>query len=183
MISYTVKDIITNLYEQLVDDQYSFKNFQKNEGIYFQVKVSSECHGYEKDGNTHHPEWKGRCNAEFHVIILNGRKVFTNTIINSFSKEIPQTGWVNTSNHNSCWSSGCDALTSLGFEVVQEAFKNLPEDEQGLMYPLDSHVNFSLRTGLFGSVFKFVEVEMNDAEDNYHYDIFSVKQIKKQIEV
>ena len=78
MKSYTMISIMNQLFEQIVKNRRSeydteeniIMPFKENEGIHFCVKVDADNFGYEKDGNTYHPEWKKRVIKYFHVIML-----------------------------------------------------------------------------------------------------------------
>lgn len=189
MQSYMVISTMNNLFEQLVRDQnyYAAKNeqavkvFNNKEGIYFVVEVDSECYGYEKDGNTHHEEWEGRCYKLMHVLMIYPHFVFV-CITDGRTFEIPQTGWKNTSNHSSCWRSGCDELTSLVFNCHNDAHKNVPKNDPRVReLRLSDDVNIRLRVSLSGRVFNFVEADWIYQEDGNHKDIKSVKRISKTI--
>lgn len=181
MKSYDLADIINGLYEQLV--HYN-DNFNLNQGIYFCCQLDSQCYGYDKDGNTHHPEWEGRSMKAFHIIILNPHKVFTcTTNVTGLIHELPSVDkWKNKSNHDSCWRNvSSDELTSLMFHCHDMAYKNCPEE---LRPQKKSHgVRFSLKTSLCGPVFKYVEVTREpdydlDKTGNRH-KLTSIKIIDK----
>lgn len=182
MKSYMVINTINTLYEQIV--RYN-PRFSFDEGIYFVCKVDSECYGYEDDGNTKHEEWCGRSVKWFHAIILNNNQVFTN-VSDDFPifDEIPQDGWTNTSNHDSCWRSGCDKLTSIGFDTWDEAHKNCPEQYRPATK--DDGLHFDLSHGI-SKLFKLVEVEKESVYDKntfgYHNKITKVEEIKKTVQV
>jgi len=188
MQSYMVIATMNNLFRQLVCDQNYYDseskiahtNFTNNEGIYFKIEINSVFHGYENDGNTHHEEWEGSCYKDMHVLMIYPHSVFTQ-VTEGRIHGIPQSNWVNTSNHNSCWRSGCDELTHLVFACHDEAHKNIPKDYVRRQYRTDN-VDIRLETALAGSVFKFVEVDWNYAPDqNYFKIINSVTPIKKTI--
>ena len=69
-----VRDFITGTFEALVDNYYRETCFNENQGIHFCISVDSECYGYEKDGNTHHPEWENRAQKYYHIIIVTGKQ-------------------------------------------------------------------------------------------------------------
>ncbi len=178
--SYTPINVMTTLYDQVVDSRYRDKNMfpdskWREQGIYFCVKVSSHCFGFEKDGNTHHPEWVGNAVAWFHVLMINGHSVFTQTT-RDFQMSIPTEGWKNESNHDSCYRESLGELTTLGFDIHDEAFANMPKDKR-VEYGItrDDYTDFDFDSG-FGRIFRFVDVKLKPREDNdYFYDVLSVK--------
>jgi hypothetical protein len=190
MKAYIVKNIMLGLYEMLIDTRFS-KNkdvfregYEKvTKGIHFCVEVDSECMGFENDGNTHHPEWEGRCVVFFHAIILADHKVFTylqetRTVP---TNGIPQTGWKNTSNHASCWRQGLDELTAIGFSAADTAWQNCPEEHTN--NNKDTRVDFSLGHGLFvDKPFQLVDVDYeSDLEidsSGYHKKITAVRKLE-----
>lgn len=184
MQSYQIIHTMNSLFEVLVQSQnywdksekVSVHTFSGNEGIYFNVMVSSEFSGYEEDGITYHSEWRGSCVKHFHVIMLYPHYVFTCVTDND---DMPQTGWENTSNHNSGWREGCNRLTRLAFECFDEAYKNAPKRH----IPKTRASGVSLRLGgIFGRVFKFVKVDKHYSPDqDYFMEIDAVKEIKKTI--
>lgn len=168
---------INSLYEQLIHYKEEFSRY---EGIAFLCTIDSEFHGYEKDGNTHHEDWYGRSMKFIHVIILNYHQVYLHVSDERpFIGEFPQTGWKNTSNHDSCWRSGCDEITHLGFKCWDEAHKNCPKEHKPCTK--DDEVRFELEFGLCGDLFKIVKVEQEDHGDGYHYNLTSVKEIKSTL--
>lgn len=186
MKTHAIIHIMNSLFETLVKNQCTdpihdggrrMPVFSRNEGIYFKVQVRSEFHGYEKDGNTHHPEWAGRCTKYFHVLMLYPHCVFTQ-VTDEYSMDIPQTGWYNTSNHNSCWRSGCDKLTYVMFDCYDEAHKNMPQE---LFHSRSDDTSVDLRRNICDGTFSFVEASWEYQEDDYHMTIKSVKEIKKTI--
>lgn len=181
---------MNHLFEQLVRSQNDYdhelkqprENFSNAEGIYFKVQIQSHFHGYENDGNTYHKGWEGSSYKYLHVLMLYPHSVFT-CVSDAHTLEIPQEGWVNTSNHNSCWRTGCDELTQLVFNCHDEAHKNVPKGPHRPRYRTDN-VDMRLETSLAGTVFKFVHAEWHykpDQTSNYFKIIDSVVSIKKTI--
>lgn len=165
MKAYIVKDVIENLYMQLVDSRFSQNNIQ-HLGIYFCIHARAQCYGYEHDGNTHHEEWEGRADAWYHVIIMNRHRVFVKVSREHPFGKIPLDGYENTSNHESCWRDGID-VTHLGFDLWNEAFANCPEE----YWPenRDSGLEFQFEAGL-SKLFQFVFADINkDPNDDRNY--------------
>ena len=169
-------DTMLNLYDQFVDYK---DNFKRNEGIYFIVKLDGESSGFEKDGNTCHPEWQIRVIKYFHIIFLSNRNVF---ICISDTEKMPKPNdWVNTSNHESCFrTDGVRDLINLYFEINNQIFEKT--DEEHREPPIMGNVELSLHHGwIHGPVFKFVEVEKERLADGYHSKLVSINEIQKTI--
>lgn len=177
MKSYMVIRTMNALFEQLVLNK---KHFTENEGITFLCTIDAECLGYEDDGSTQHPEWCGRSIKYIHVIMLKWHSIFVHISDERplFGK-FPQSGWENTSNHNSCWRSGADKITRLGFKCWDEAHSNCPE--KFTPSTRDESIHFSLEFGCLSNVFKLVKVEKENIGDGYHYNITKVEEIKSKL--
>jgi len=196
MKSYMVIETMNTLYSQLMLHNMEF---ERNHGLMFKCQIRSECLGFEHDGNTRHDEWRGYAYVEVYIIMLRDHQVFINIIdpsgkvrkehtvkLNPYKPlddfpiygEIPQHGWVNTSNHNSCWRDGCSDLTSLGFNCWDEAHKNCPKEFRPATR--DDSVTFSLQHG-YDKLFKLVEVEQRPLDDGYHYELTKVKELKSKL--
>jgi hypothetical protein len=150
--------------------------FADNQGIYFNIEVSSRCFGFEKDGNTHHPEWEGSACAYFHTIILNRHQVFT-CITDEHRLAIPEPSlWENTSNHDSCWTSGMDKLVHLRFAVYDLAWENQPKE----LHPQSKDSVIDMDFSRWGPMFKLVETEKEaiDPHHSYHKRLTKIKEIE-----
>lgn len=190
MKSYVMISMMNRLFEQLVKSKASeyeadttSEYFKYNEGIHFCVKVDADCMGFANDdGNTQHQEWICRVIKHFHVIMLYPHKVFV-CITDYKIRDIPQTGWTNTSNHNSCWRDGCRDLTSLGFECWDEAFAKVPKDKRPSTK--DEGMDMSLDLSIMGGIFEFVscdvEPDYETDESGYHKKISNIKRIQKTL--
>lgn len=177
MKSYMVIQVMNALYDNLVLHK---EEFDVNEGMAFSITISSECLGFEEDGMTRHEEWRGHSMRQVYVIMLQNHQVFVHVSrSNSCLNELPQTGWKNTSNHDSCWRSGCDIITDLGFKCWDEAFANCPEEHR--RYSKDCDTRFDMNFGLLGPIFKTVRVEKKSCSDGYHYEITKVEEIKSRL--
>lgn len=178
MKSYMVINIMNALYEEHVLYKDAFDN---NEGMIFNITISSECLGFEKDGMTRHREWRGHSIRQVYIILLQNHQVFVHvsTTTHGIPGKFPQNGWKNTSNHNSCWRSGCDIITDLGFKCWDEAFAKCPEEHRH--YPKDCDTRFDMNFGVLGPIFKTVRVEKKLCDDGYHYEITKVEEIKSKL--
>lgn len=158
--------------------------FENNEGLYFLIRIESNFHGYEKDGNTHHEEWKGSCRKNLHIIIFQNNRVFA-AEFNDNIREIPEE-WKNLSNHDSCWRDAIQSyITSKCFETFDTVHKNAPEE----VHPENKNSNLSVRVhhNLFGPLFKCVsgdiESDYEESSCGYFKKLSNVEIIKKQITV
>lgn len=191
MKARTVSKIIEGLYAQLIDSRFSSnKHLTENHGILFSVGVHSECLGYEKDGNTHHPEWCNSFNGRLNIIITTRRKVFIALGDYKLSiisvKCLPDLStWENVSNHDSCWKDAIDsALVDVCFNAHDEAFKNCPKELKP--QTRDSAVDLDLSTSIGGQVFKLVKVvhEADPEQDSsYFRKLTAVEFVKETLEV
>ena len=178
--SYIPINVMTTLYDQIVDSRDSDKEMfpaseWRKQGIYFKIKVSDECFGYDEKGDCH-SEWCGDACSWFHVLMLNGHSVFTQ-ITEDFRMSIPVDGWKNQSNHDSCYRESLGDLTNLGFDMHDKAYENMPEKEKKEKnVNKDDTINFHFDAG-FSRLFKFVDVELKTNEENdYFYDVVSVTE-------
>lgn len=170
--AWAMTDAIVTLYDQIVDQRYKGKEFPdlewRKQGMYFRIKVSCDC--YEDNYRLGSVKW-------FHIIMLNGHSVFVQTT-NDFIHGIPQTGWENSGNHDSCYRQAIEGLVDVGFDVHDEAFSLLPKEiYEREKFNRETNLNFRFDTG-FAKIFKYVEVDSKrNEENNYFYDILSVKEI------
>jgi len=170
-------NIMLRLFSQFVDGK---ENFERNEGIYFKVKVDGTNHGFENDGNTHHDEWECRVIKYFHIIFLKNKNVFVSI---SEDEKLPiaseiASNWINTSNHN----YGTHDLIDLYFKINYKIFENTPPEHQEA--PIMGNVKLSLQHGYFsGPVFKFVKVKKKLLADGYHSSLTKIELVHKSITV
>ena len=92
--------------------------------------------------------------------------------------EIPQDGWNNTSNHNSCWRQGSSKITMIGFNCHDNAHLNCPKKYRPSSR--DESINFDLGFGICGEIFKLIKVE-KECFDEYHYNLTAVNEIKHKL--
>jgi hypothetical protein len=175
----TEKQIMIDLADQFVIRKH--KNFKRNEGIHFCLKIDIESYGYEKDGSTCHPEWKRRKLAYMHYIVTYPHSVYM--ALGEDENMPPATLFKNTSNHDSCWrSDGFRDLFSTFIEMYDACYSNVPKEHRPS--PRSCDYRLTLRCGwLSAPVFDFVEVESVYCEDGYHKDLLSIKNIKKSLTI
>ncbi len=184
MKSYMMKNFIVYLTEQLIMPRYSKTKVEPNIGLYFLVRISSECLGYEEDGNTHHPEWEGKADRYLHIIITSRNNVFLRTDIKRPRlNSVPQDGWKNTSNHSSCWTEGLNDLTRLGFDCWEEAFKNKPEDKITQNKDADTAFEFCIFSKIFRPVEVETEIDRELDSSGYFKKVTSVKIVEIDLKV
>ncbi len=81
------------------------RNITPDAGILVTLQICAENHGYEKNGNTSHKNWKARYVKYLHFIIVKYHSVFV-AISDKFDwRDVPIEEWCNTSNHDTCWRS------------------------------------------------------------------------------
>lgn len=90
---------IRALYESILP------NLETNQGVMFPLEIDISNHGYEKDNDTHHPEWEGRCRKLVRVIIANHYNIFMS--VHDFGRDelfapLSPADFKNISNHSSC---------------------------------------------------------------------------------
>lgn len=187
----SIDSVIQAFFEQFVDSWGCGSNspFENNQGAVFTVQLDHEHFGYEDDGNTHHPEWEGRCIKFAHIIITAGKNVFyacekdkdERSIMNW--EQIPVDKWINTSNHSSCWrSDGFRELVKDDFKAYEEAHKNVPEDIKPCYDNSHKYNRLAIGLGIHKLV-NFVEVEHDavDHSNSYHRKVVSLKKLKAKL--
>ena len=190
--------IITAAFDQFFqrDDGLLFKASQDMPGLglAFTVGLDMENYGYERDGNTHHEEWRRRYNTTIHVIVTCRHRVYVALVPDRdqwFTKpwELPVSLWENTSNHDSCWRS--DGLRVFHSEVraaYEQCFAWMPEEHRSTWAHARSSLHTVWGTGLCtGPLFSVVRVVRKEHEDekirqqNYRDQLASVEEVKLQV--
>lgn len=101
----------------LIPDPWS-----SNLALVFNVEIGVQNFGYERDGNTHHPEWERDFFRSLVIVVTARHEVFLRKspahVSDREIDKIPALEWVNTSNHDSCWRS--DGLREI-WETLMEA--------------------------------------------------------------
>jgi hypothetical protein len=143
----------------------------KNGAVCFNLEVTHNNYGYEKDGKTHHEKWEASLHQQFKVLIVNPNYVFISVNEAYPSSRIPTDAdlvWENTSNHDSCWRS--DGLRKIFQETYRGhnlVWKNTPDEHRRSMN--DSHISETLFP-IFSKKIEFFDVQLEtDAADKYGY--------------
>jgi hypothetical protein len=172
------KQIMIDLAEQFVVR----KDFcERDEGIHFCLKIDIENLGYEKDGNTNHPEWRARKMVYMHYLVIRPYSVF---LALGESEELPPAAmFKNTSNHDSCWrTDGFTDIFTYFMRMYEACYNHVPSKHRSA--PIMCNYNVHLRTKwLSGPVFDFVKVETEYDDDNYHKNLIKLEKIKKTIKI
>lgn len=150
--------------------------------MHFCVKVRMSQNGYEKDGNTYHPEWEKHHYSCVHFIITDNHKVFMAVSAKEKLSSIAFDAWTNTSNHDSCWSSsGVDSpLSEYWYSIFEEVFANTPEEHRPL--PIMENECADIGLNFFrGNLFEYVLVKYADnlkaRPDGYIKKLTSIRQL------
>jgi len=125
--------------------------------------------GYERDGNTYHPEWERTYRKDLVVIITQYKQVFIGELISrnkylfvdrrALEHHLDQFEFDNTSNHDSCWrSDGLAKIDSILYDGYKHCFEHVPEEHRPSM--MEAGLDASLQEGLFGHPFAFCTVEL-----------------------
>lgn len=180
--------VITDLFEQLRDrDKLDILQWDRPDiAMYTCIQINSENHGYEADGNTHHPEWQSRVSRMIHVIITSRNRVYLAITDNHPDYKIEKLDpslFKNTSNHSSCWrSDGLDQIDSVIRDSVFETIETTPEGPHRDTFAEGLHGMFNN----FGDGFishepiSIVSVTCGDyVDDNRYRDcLTSIKKMK-----
>lgn len=163
--------MMCQLFEQFVDyrngviTDEQVKQLSGQLGIYFNLFVRCDNYGYEKDGNTHHPDWEKSICFHAHVLILRSRKVFIAISEEDNRDKIPLTDFVNTSNHDSCWRYGFDEILKAIGGAYDFCYDNpdIPEEHKTDIKDACIYVEFNT---LFGhKILNLLEVKYENDED------------------
>lgn len=172
---YTTLNTINVIFEQAVLEQ---KDHKRNEGIYICIEVDSRFLGFD-NYDQHHPEWEGYSCNYLHILMIYPCSVYTAT--STVKEDINNLKWKNTTNHSSCWTSGCSELIDIVFNVHDTAHANIPDKHECKPRKRTDNVSIRFATG-YSKLFKFVKVETKQNDLNpYHSDIVVVREIKKII--
>ena len=139
----------------------------KRKGLLFNIDLSCECDGYDKQGNLHH-EWVKyeRCNIT--IIVAKPHNVFVN-LLNT--KQIED--YKNTSNHNSCWRhDGLSSIESFAHGMYHRVYANKPKDKRPSMVNADFFIWDSS-----DAFMQPVEIITKDDSDRHKIDITDLQNI------
>lgn len=183
--------MMCRLFEQFVDyrngaiTDEQVKQLSGQLGIYFNLFIRCDNFGFEKDGNTYHPEWEKCKRLYAHVIILRSRKVFIAVSEEHNRNKIPLTDFVNTSNHDSCWREGFDSIKIAVGDAYDFCYENsdIPEEHKTPIKDANIYIDFN---SLFSNkIVNLVEVKYEIDEDKRQgwYKLTSVKDIGFSINI
>jgi hypothetical protein len=188
MHTYDIGNVIVRLYEQIrssnqvyseEDERYFPENdFIKsgNNGILVTVHAHCDNFGYEKDGNTHHPEWVRGYSMYVHIILTVNYNVFVATSNNRDPYAVPLEEWSNPTNHDSVWREAIkDAILAQVRKGAEFCFAHMPDKH--LPYRPGDEVHLTLERS-WSSLFDIVTVGHEACGTHYHRRI--LKSIDRQ---
>ncbi|MFO7819747.1 MAG: hypothetical protein R6V17_05855 [Halanaerobacter sp.] len=147
--------------------------------MFFRVTLSIHNYGYEKDGNTPHPEWRCAFYRDISIIITARYRVFVAIDDAKPTEERIDPGkFQNTSNHDSCWKS--DGLACIWQTIMQGydfCFAHVPKEHRPIPSEMPLHLGLG-RTPFFYDPISFVRVEFEGEKG-----LKSIKPLKFKIEI
>lgn len=173
------EDVIVSQWEQFFGHRGVIEgSYQTDLGLLFEVEISAENFGYEKDGNTHHEEWERRFFAVLEIVVTARHEVFVRRHGNPVSMSKGAGPWVNTSNHDSCWrSDGLRQIWETLVEAHEHCWSHMPEQHAKSMNEMHTHCN--VNGGVFskGAV-QFVRVKSQPGDGTrYGRDLVEVRRV------
>jgi hypothetical protein len=199
------ENLITGAFDQFFEREgllFDAGREDPNLALAFSLSLSMENFGYEKDGNTHHEEWRRRYDRKLHFIVSSRHRVYVAVIADErsdegrkvwFAKpwEVPVHMWTNTSNHDSCWRS--DGLRIVHTEIrsaYEHCFAWMPEEHSRGFYAACANIHTTWGPGLCnGPLFSIVRIQRKEHEDphirqhHYHDCLAKVEEVKLKMEV
>jgi hypothetical protein len=168
------EDIICGLASQFVVHN---RNILSNCGILMSLRISCDNHGYERDGNTFHRNWRRSYRKNIHFIIVKHHSVFV-VITDEYDwRKIPMSEWKNTSNHDTCWRSDglCDIFTET-MKAYHACYDHVPEKHRPA--PIAANISATFSPALRNPL-TFVEVVKKYSEDDraYRYILSSIRDL------
>lgn len=131
-------------------------------GMFFQVNLDFENHGYEKDGCTLHEEWKRNYRVQVTVIITADHRVYVSTIRNpGLADRSPSPAMFrNTSNHSSAWyTDGLNVFNEQVSRAWDILYNHVPEEHKpATRYEMDPFSVFGIGM-TWPTPFAFVRVK------------------------
>ena len=199
-----IEQVATAMYEMLahahgtrVNGEKNFHNpnalnlvgpFEDHDiGIHVCFSIDIEQYGYEKDGNTHHPEWQGRSQKCVHYIMLRYHRIFMAVVDTYDPTKVELKDWINTSNHDSCWrSDGVQREARKAFiEAHETAYANTPDENTPPPILSSDCAEIGLRWH-GNTPFEYVRVkhEAIDQKNTYHRKLTEITKLRiKSIEL
>lgn len=187
MIMTDPASVIVALFDQMMDWHSKMPILPEGEenkyGMMFTLEIDCANNGYERDGNTHHPEWERRYTRFLHIIALRPRMVFVHVSENWDWRASKLEDFQNTSNHDSCWrSDGLRLITEEYFNAARECWDHVPEEHRRA--PFEANVNGSLNP-ILRPILHFVKVEhepfARNGHDYYWRKLTLVQEIKARL--
>lgn len=183
--------MMCQLFEQFVDyrngviTDEQVKQLSGQLGIYFNLFVRCDNYGYEKDGNTHHPDWEKSICFHAHVLILRSRKVFIAISEEDNRDKIPLTDFVNTSNHDSCWREGFDSIKIAMGRAYDFCYENSDIPEEHKTSAKDANMTIDFGNIFRNKIINLVEVKYENDKDKGQgcYKLTSVKDVSFSVNI
>lgn len=151
-------------------------------GVYamqFAISFHIDNYGYEREGNTHHPEWEHQFHRIIHVLVTRRCNVFVATT-DHLNAEVRE--WCNTSNHDSCWSTdGLQIFNEIFYEGYNHCFGFIPKEHRKIPIEVEPFVQF--RDWHFGKPpFKIVKVTGEYTKD-HRWNVTEIKPVEFKLNV
>lgn len=170
------ENIIIAQYDQFFGYDAVVENaYYTDLALYFEVEISIENFGFERDGNTHHEDWARAFHRSVKIVVTAKHEVFV---------KVGDGDWENTSNHSSCWRS--DGLRVI-WETMHEGWKycweHVPEEHQNS--PAEMHRFCTINGGCFskGAV-RFMRVKTARKEgDHYRRVLTEMRPVKFTVQI
>lgn len=164
------ESVIRSMWEQFFGHSGLFKNAYYNHpdlALRFQVEISIDNYGYEKDGNTRHQEWVRSFLRVVEIIVTAKHQVFVRThTVPVFMSKDPSL-WINTSNHDSCWPDGLHAIWDTLMAGHSFCWDHVPEEHRRV--PNDMHRHCNINGGIGSKRFiDLVRCKVTDDPDDRH---------------
>jgi hypothetical protein len=167
------ESVIRSMWEQFFGHNGLLKNAyweHSDLALHFQVEISINNYGYEKDGNTFHQEWERHFFRVVEIIVTSKHQVFVRTHTAPVFTSKDPSPWINTSNHDSCWhSDGLRAIWDTLMYGYNFCYDHVPEEHR--IRPIEMHTFCKINDGLSTTRFlDLVRVKVvRDPDDRRNY--------------
>lgn len=141
--------------------------------LLFNVEVSIENHGFEKDGNTHHEEWEHHFFECLEYVVTARHEVFV---------RVNDGEWINTSNHDTCWySDGLRDIFESLYRGWEHCYGHIPNEHRLSMREMYHHC--TINGGILSqNMVQFARVS-TERVNGYRRKLTKVNPIKFQIQL